>query len=306
MGILSDFEDRLARAVEGAFAGAFRSPVQPAELARALSHAMDDGKVAGVGKVYAPSSFTVELSGEDARKLGQTFEGVLSKELSTYLLDHARKRDYSLAAGPTVEFATSRALKLGRFRIAANMAVPPEGPEAGAADATVTPQRPAAAKPSEPTPVAVDAGADIGAEPASQPAAPPAAEPTPEPARVPENIEAAAAAASAVAAAHEPAEAPAGPPKLATVTVGEDGHDVALHGDRVEVGRLSDCGIQLDDHNVSRRHAALVATAGGWAVEDLGSTNGTFLNGTRTQRAVLADGDTVTVGATRLAYHAGR
>ena len=53
MSIMSDFEDRLSRTVEGLFAGAFRSPVQPAELAKALSRAMDDGRRVGAGKVYA-------------------------------------------------------------------------------------------------------------------------------------------------------------------------------------------------------------------------------------------------------------
>ena len=45
MGILSDFEDRIAAGIEGLFAGAFRSPVQPVELARALTRAADDGRV---------------------------------------------------------------------------------------------------------------------------------------------------------------------------------------------------------------------------------------------------------------------
>ena len=47
MSILSDFEDRVASAVEGLFAGAFRSPVQPAELAKALAKAMDDERMVG-------------------------------------------------------------------------------------------------------------------------------------------------------------------------------------------------------------------------------------------------------------------
>ncbi len=330
MGILSDFEDRLARAVEGAFAGAFRSPVQPAELARALSHAMDDGKVVGVGKVYAPSSYTIELSPDDARTLGLSFEGVLSHELETYLLDHARKRDYTLASAPAVEFDTARDLRVGRFRIGTEMASPPEGPDAEAAGAVVSHAADAAPAPRSversATPVAsAEAGAELGA-PLTPPPSAPAAAPMP---AAPSAVPAASApaffdhesaqpvpavapsadepavpsAATAAAAASAPALAPR---TLATVTVGEDGHDVALQGERMEIGRLAECAITLDDRNVSRKHAALVAVSGGWAAQDLGSTNGTWVNGTKVQRQTLTDGDTITIGATRLVYHAGR
>ena len=49
MSILSDFEDSLARGVEGMFAGAFRSPVQPAEVAKALAKTMDSSRLASLG-----------------------------------------------------------------------------------------------------------------------------------------------------------------------------------------------------------------------------------------------------------------
>ena len=62
MSVLSDFEDSVSRAVEGMFAGVFRSPVQPAELAKALARAMDRNRRVGVGKVYAPNVYTVLLS----------------------------------------------------------------------------------------------------------------------------------------------------------------------------------------------------------------------------------------------------
>ena len=69
MSLLSDFEDRVSAAVEGVFAGVFRSPVQPAELARALAKQMERQKVVGVGKVYAPTLYTVLISEADDEKL---------------------------------------------------------------------------------------------------------------------------------------------------------------------------------------------------------------------------------------------
>jgi predicted component of type VI protein secretion system len=75
------------------------------------------------------------------------------------------------------------------------------------------------------------------------------------------------------------------------------GHEHSLDAD-VVVGREG-CEVVLADPEVSRRHAALRKTPGGAAVEDLGSTNGTFVNGTRITGLVeLSDGDVVRFGNT--------
>ena len=79
-----------------------------------------------------------------------------------------------------------------------------------------------------------------------------------------------------------------------------------LKGERVVVGRLASCDICLQDRNVSRQHAAFVADPGGWAITDLGSTNGTLLNGAAVSDKPLRDGDIVTVGVTELVYHGPR
>lgn len=120
MGILAEFEDRIARSIEGLFAGAFKAPVQPVELAKALARAMDDGRVVGVDAVQAPCSFTVALSEEDADEFGD-FTATLAGELATYLADHARERGYRLASKPDVRFVTHEDLRLGRFRVAASL-----------------------------------------------------------------------------------------------------------------------------------------------------------------------------------------
>jgi hypothetical protein len=121
MSILSDFEERVGGALEGMFAGVFRSPVQPVEIAKALAKAMDDGRTVGVGKVYAPGSYTVALSPEDSEKFG-AFTATLSGELATYLTDHAREHSYHLAGTPTITFVVHDDLRLGRFRVSAELA----------------------------------------------------------------------------------------------------------------------------------------------------------------------------------------
>jgi hypothetical protein len=247
MSILSDFEDRVGGALEGAFASVFRSPVQPAEIAKALARAMDDGRVTGVGKVYAPVSYVVAISIEDSDNFG-AFITTLAGELSTFLVDHAREHVYHLTQTPRVDFVEDDALRLGRFRVTAELAFEEE-------------------EPFEPGP-APGAVYDHESERAG-----------------------------------EPAPAFAGPGGLSTVTVGETGHDVALRGDRVLIGRTNACDICLPDANVSRSHAAIVCHDGAWHIEDLDSTNGTLLNGHPVASGLLRDGDVIEIGLTRLTYH---
>ncbi len=64
----------------------------------------------------------------------------------------------------------------------------------------------------------------------------------------------------------------------------------------VVIGRGDQCDIVVNDHSVSRRHALVQAGEGGWAVTDLGSTNGTFLNDAPVSTSALTDGDYVRVG----------
>lgn len=59
------------------------------------------------------------------------------------------------------------------------------------------------------------------------------------------------------------------------------------------VGRAPDCQLRLEDSNLSRKHAKLIPTNDGVVIEDLGSTNGSFHNGKRVQRAVAHAGDEI-------------
>lgn len=63
------------------------------------------------------------------------------------------------------------------------------------------------------------------------------------------------------------------------------------------VGRLAECGLQIQDGSVSRRHAKLELRADQWWVVDLGSSNGTQRNGERGMEFELRSGDLVTFGA---------
>lgn len=121
MSILSDFEDRVGGAFEGLFAGAFRSPLQPVEIAKALGRAMDDGRALGVGKVYAPLAYKVAISEADEQRLVD-FLPTLGGELETYLSNYAREHAYTLAGKPVITWVVHDDLKLGRVRVSASLA----------------------------------------------------------------------------------------------------------------------------------------------------------------------------------------
>lgn len=292
MSILSDFEDSVSRAVEGMFAGVFRSPVQPAELARALAKQMDRGRSLSVGKVFAPNLYTVLLSPEDDEQLGR-FATTLAGELATYLTGVARERGYTIDGKPHVRFLVDRELRMGRFEAFAELLSPDELAEELAGEHWE----------------ADEAWASDDAAPASRPAHDaPRFVPTPHPA----NLRPSPAAADddeAFGEEYEDDDVAPHPPgwhPIATVTISGTDHDVVLRGDRMVVGRLTTCDICLEDRSASRQHAAFVAEGSGWALEDLGSTNGTSLNGQRVGRERLRDGDRITIGLTELIYHEPR
>ncbi|HEX6207680.1 MAG TPA: DUF3662 and FHA domain-containing protein [Actinomycetota bacterium] len=120
MGILRDFEGRLERIVEGFFSKAFRSGLQPVELAKRILREMDAGKTVGVSGVLVPNRFVVVLSEEDRERL-TGMESALSRELETVVVDGAREREFTLVARPEVVFETAERLKRGDFRIQAEI-----------------------------------------------------------------------------------------------------------------------------------------------------------------------------------------
>ena len=125
MSVLRNLEARIEGLVEGAFSRAFSSQVEPVEIARKLAKEMDSQKTLSVSEVYAPNSYTVWLSPEDHQRL-EGYERSLSQELSAYLLEHARRADYSILTRPEVTLDVDDRLRLGEFGIQARLVKPPQ------------------------------------------------------------------------------------------------------------------------------------------------------------------------------------
>ncbi|MEA2361504.1 MAG: hypothetical protein QOD71_649 [Thermoleophilaceae bacterium] len=138
MSVLRNLEAKLGGIVEGAFGRAFKTSVQPVELAHKLAKEMEENQMVSVSRVYVPNHYRVFLSPRD-REQFSSYEPALRKELSDYLLEHARQEQLALTSRPQIEFHTDDRLDLGEFGIQAQLLGGPEeesdlaepGPSAG-------------------------------------------------------------------------------------------------------------------------------------------------------------------------------
>jgi hypothetical protein len=151
--MLREIEHKIESLFEGIFGRAFRTHVQPVELARKLAKEMDDGKTVSVSRVYVPNEYSVYLAPDDRGQF-DSYEASLVDELQQYLAEHARREDYALLSEPRVVFHTDADLSVGEFGIATRM-VQPAGAKVKAAPASATmiyrpaPQATEAASPEE-------------------------------------------------------------------------------------------------------------------------------------------------------------
>ena len=83
-----------------------------------------------------------------------------------------------------------------------------------------------------------------------------------------------------------------------------DDKRIRLGAETVTIGRSAECAVRLADTSVSRRHAEVRATGDGWTIADLGSTNGTKVNGAVITERKLKEGDTISVGDSHIKFEA--
>ena len=285
MSVLRTIERKIEGLFEGVFGRAFRTHVQPVELARKLAKEMDEHRSVSVSRVYVPNEYTVYLSSADRQQF-VSYEGSLIGELQEYLTEHARREAYALLTPPRVRFAVDDDLAVGEFGIATRVAQPDEG----------VPSLPASAS-----------AAAVAARSVSIPDAPiPDAPSTPLPAAAPAPVPVAAPATTMIygqagEAGGARESAPSAPPReVVTLTLDGRAHPLSSHS--IVIGRSRECDLRIADGNASRRHAEVVQEGADYVVVDLGSTNGTELNGRRITRETLTDGDRITIGATDLVF----
>ena len=236
--------------------------MQPVELARKLAKEMDEHRSVSVSRVYAPNEYSIYLAPADREQFA-SYEGSLIGELQEYLAEHARREGYALLTPPRVTVHGDPDLAIGEFGIATQMVEPdPSGQGA--------PTPPPLARvevPSLPVPVADTPSTTTIYRP-----------------EIPLR-----------GAARNPSRSR--PSRCRSTGVGSPSRDRA----RSSAGRRS----ARSDWRTATSPGVTASwsrTGDDWSVVDLGSTNGTELNGTVVDRAALTDGDRITVGGTDLVF----
>ena len=215
---LQQFEQRLERLVEGAFAKAFRSGLQPVEIGRRITREMDLGRRVGVRGLIAPNYFKVNLPSADYERFS-TFLDSLARELGDAAHEHARTEGYEFMGPVQVEIFDDPEIRPNRYSIDAQVREGPDG-------------------------------------------------------------------------------LPAGSIRLS------DGRRITVGTQSLVLGRLPESAVVLNDPNVSRRHAEIRRRGSDVVVVDLGSTNGTRVNGMRVKEQLLNDGDEIEVGTSTVVFEA--
>ncbi|HEX5088899.1 MAG TPA: DUF3662 and FHA domain-containing protein [Nocardioides sp.] len=117
VGGLQRFEQRLENLISGAFARAFRSAVQPVEIAAALQRECDNNaQILSRERRMVPNDFHVELSQADLDRLAP-YDTALADELTHQVQDHADAQGYVFPGPIGIEFERADDLTTGRFRI---------------------------------------------------------------------------------------------------------------------------------------------------------------------------------------------
>ncbi|NED95434.1 DUF3662 domain-containing protein [Phytoactinopolyspora alkaliphila] len=235
MGVLQRFERRLEGLVQGAFTKAFRSEVQPVEIAAAIQRELDNNaQIVTRQRSLVPNTFIIELGPNDHDRLGP-YTATLSTELVDMAKEHADLQHYAFTGPVSVNFERHEDLRTGDFRVRSQ----------------------------------VRAGVDRAPEYAPQ---------------------------------------QADPRTVGYLVINGTQHPVVPPG--AVLGRGSECDIRIDDPGISRRHVEIRVYQSGQDSQlvavDLGSTNGTVIDGVRVPQAPVTDGSTIMLGSTVVHVHRRR
>ena len=161
--VLRAIEQKIESLFEGVFGRAFRTNVQPVELARKLAKEMDEHRTISVSRVYVPNEYTVYLSPDD-REQFSGYEDNLKGELQDYLSEHSRREDYALLSPVRVLMETDADLDVGEFGIATRMVQPDRRATPGEPAGDVAPGATMIYKPKVQPPTQAVSAEELGVE----------------------------------------------------------------------------------------------------------------------------------------------
>ena len=264
MEALQRFESFVERLMEGSFARLFRSPIQPAEIAKRLEREMEAHPTISVGRTYVPNQYEITLNPEDFSEF-EPFRHSLEHNMAEFISDLASERGYSLVSRPRVTLQPDPSIPRRGIDIAAQLS-------------------------DEPAAAAI-AGVQAG-------------EPEAAPAEAPIDRTHAMPLVGGQRQGSRGVHPPSAPPRASLQPLGGDmaGRDFPLTKTLISIGRGLDNDLVIDDPRVSRHHAQITFRHGHYLLRDQRSTNGTFVNDQPIETVVLASNDRVSIGGFELVF----
>ena len=274
MGVLQRFEKRLENLVEGAFAKVFKGVVHPVEIASAMQREADAHKsILGGGRTLVPNRYIIDLSPPDHDRLAQ-YAAPLAQELAQAQAEYIGEQGWTVYGDVIVEIERGEGLDTGMFRIAAEVYTggvesqpPPPPPPPGY-------QQHQGYGP----PQGMPPGPPMGGPPMSPPGSP-----------------------AQISSQPTPPVTPLHTARQARL-ISSDGRQFAVAIGSTVIGRGEGAQVRLADVGISRQHARLDYDGSRMVLTDLGSTNGTTVNGNRITAAALQHGDVIQLGTTTLTF----
>jgi pSer/pThr/pTyr-binding forkhead associated (FHA) protein len=275
VGVLQRFEKRLENLVEGAFAKVFKGVVHPVEIASAMQREADAHKsILGGGRTLVPNRYIIDLSPPDHDRLAQ-YAAPLAQELAQAQAEYIGEQGWTVYGDVIVEIERGDGLDTGMFRIAAEVYTggvesqpPPPPPPPGYQ------QQHQGYGP----PQGMPPGPPMGGPPMSPPGSP-----------------------AQISSQPTPPVTPLHTARQARL-ISSDGRQFAVAIGSTVIGRGEGAQVRLADVGISRQHARLDYDGSRMVLTDLGSTNGTTVNGNRITAAALQHGDVIQLGTTTLTF----
>jgi hypothetical protein len=270
------FERRLEGLVGGAFARVFKGQVEPVEVGTALQReATDKKRTLEHGQVLCPNRYRVTLSPSDYERL-VPWEVQLTNSLSELIQEHLDENRWETIGDIETFLALDEELHTGVFGVASRMEAQAP-PRRRPYDSLALPAIPGHAPGEYPNPYHPAAVAYAGPPNGAPPA------PYLQPAQ----------------------QRPPAPPRRpgATLVVEQTNQRFGLRVGSNVIGRGTDADLQLLDQGISRRHLDIQFDGNYATAYDLGSTNGTTVNGHEVGSQILQHGDVVRIGHTRIVFN---
>lgn len=274
MSVLQRFEKRLEGLVEGAFAKVFKGVVHPVEILNAMQREAEAHKaILAGGRTLVPNRYVIDLSPYDHSRLAP-YAAALAQELAQSQAEFIGEQAWTVYGDVIVEVERGEGLDTGMFRVTAEVfsgdAAPPPPPPPPGPMGPPGPHSPAG----PPGPPPGQMGPPPGYPPQYDQGMPPGPHHAGPPAAGPRNVR----------------------------LVAGDGRNYPLSIGSTVIGRGDQADLRLPDVGISRRHARLDFDGAQVVLTDLGSTNGSMVNGQRVSAVALNPGDMIQIGTTTLTF----